>query len=443
MASTKPLIHAVAYLRRSTGKQEESLDVQRGIIEEFAEERGYCITHWYVDDSITGDSESRSQFQQMMSDAEHDDFEAVICRSLSRFSRFRPARAAKYWDQLDDCGVRLVTVEDGEVDVDDFSSFLKATIDQHADNKFLKDISKLTIGGQVKGVRDGFVAGQTTPFGFDKLVLDEHGEVRQRVKAGEKFHKPKTWHSVFVPSQDEEKIATVRELFNRYANSDIGLRGLADDLNQRGVKSPRGGKWHQGTIRDMLKNPVYVGDYRWNRRREGKYHSVGDGKAQGRHKREVRGDKARVIYNDSSQWIVKENAHDGIIDRGEFDSVQAKLAKKKQRSGTWTKNNRGRYLLSGLVCCAHCSAKMHGTRVTRKKSGKVYEYVRYICSTYVCKGASQCGHYHVQADRIHKVVSQKLEAACMESRNRKRLREILTEKAEQRGTGFEPATSRL
>ena len=426
------LVPAVGYVRRSTNKQEESLDVQRGLIEDFAAREGFRIIRWYVDDAVTGDSEARSQFQQMLVDAADGSFRAVLCRSLSRFSRFRPSRAAKYWDMLDAAGVRLVTVEDGEVDVDDFASFLKAAVDQHADHKFLEDISKLTIGGQVKSVLDGYVAGQPIPFGLDKLILDEQSQPRQRVKAGDRFCKPKTWRSIFVPSANTEHVATVRWIFETYANTDTGLRGIADNLNRRNIESPRGGTWHQGTIRDMLRNQSYIGNYCWNRRREGKYHHVDDGKATKRHRREISGDKATVVYNDPSAWIVRENSHEGIISQELFESVQAKLNRKALRHGTWTRRNDGMYLLSGLVTCGHCGGKMHGTRFTRRKNGKVYEYARYICSTYVCKGASQCGHHHIMAEEIHRVVCRKLQEALDLASNRDRLREAIEREARRR-----------
>ena len=43
---------------------------------------------------------------------------------------------------------------------------------------------------------------------------------------------------IFVPSDDPEKIETLRWLFRTYAHTDTGLRALADELNRRGIAGP-------------------------------------------------------------------------------------------------------------------------------------------------------------------------------------------------------------
>jgi DNA invertase Pin-like site-specific DNA recombinase len=83
-------IDAVGYLRRSTDKQEPSLEDQRFWIEQWAEANGYNIIRWYVDDAISGhDTRKRAEFLRMVRDAtEKGDFRAIICRDRKRFGRF-------------------------------------------------------------------------------------------------------------------------------------------------------------------------------------------------------------------------------------------------------------------------------------------------------------------------------------------------------------------
>ena len=80
---------AVGYLRRSTTKQEQSLDGQRHAIEAFASRQDLRILRWYVDDGISGSTgEARPEFLRMVSDAqEMGDFQAVVAYDLSRFGR--------------------------------------------------------------------------------------------------------------------------------------------------------------------------------------------------------------------------------------------------------------------------------------------------------------------------------------------------------------------
>jgi hypothetical protein len=39
----------------------------------------------------------------------------------------------------------------------------------------------------------------------------------------------------------------------------MGLRKIAWELNKKGVPTTRGGKWYVGTIKYILKNPLYKG----------------------------------------------------------------------------------------------------------------------------------------------------------------------------------------
>ena len=69
-STTKRLIPAVGYLRRSTAKQEMSLKDQRAQIEAYAAKHGYRIVKWYVDDAVSGDdTENRAGFLAMHAEA--------------------------------------------------------------------------------------------------------------------------------------------------------------------------------------------------------------------------------------------------------------------------------------------------------------------------------------------------------------------------------------
>ena len=72
-------IPAVAYLRRSTDRQEQSLGDQRKEVTAFAERHGYRIVGEYIDDAISGTSaKGRPGFQRMIEDAKRGEFRAVI-----------------------------------------------------------------------------------------------------------------------------------------------------------------------------------------------------------------------------------------------------------------------------------------------------------------------------------------------------------------------------
>jgi len=51
---------------------------------------------------------------------------------------------------------------------------------------------------------------------------------------------PKGWTVKIEPSEDGEKVATVKWIMDTFANGDCSIRWIAKDLNQRGVAAPRG-----------------------------------------------------------------------------------------------------------------------------------------------------------------------------------------------------------
>ena len=57
---------------------------------------------------------------------------------------------------------------------------------------------------------------------------------------------------------DDEQAETIREIY-RLRRKRKGLREIARELNERGVPTARGGKWYAGTVRYILKNPLYKG----------------------------------------------------------------------------------------------------------------------------------------------------------------------------------------
>ena len=55
------------YLRRSTDRQEQSIDDQRKAVQRYAEENGYLVVGEFVDDAISGAiTEARASFLRMI-----------------------------------------------------------------------------------------------------------------------------------------------------------------------------------------------------------------------------------------------------------------------------------------------------------------------------------------------------------------------------------------
>ena len=53
----------------------------------------------------------------------------------------------------------------------------------------------------------------------------------------------------------------MRKIFSLCSQDGMGIRRIAQRLNQDGYRTRRGRNWSMVTIRDLLRNPVYIGRY--------------------------------------------------------------------------------------------------------------------------------------------------------------------------------------
>ncbi|HUE86480.1 MAG TPA: recombinase family protein [Vicinamibacterales bacterium] len=144
---------------------------------------------------------------------------------------------------------------------------------------------------------------------------------------------------------DESEVATVRRMYSLYLSGQ-SIRSIAHLLTQERVG---GAAWSTTTIQSILTSQTYVGTFRWNTARRGKYHSVAGGEVA------KQGQRGATTPGD---WIVIEDNHPAIIDRQTFDKVQAALAERKRM--TTSHKGGGGFMLTGLCRCGKCGGAMVG-----------------------------------------------------------------------------------
>lgn len=233
------LIPAVAYIRCSSDQQvDASIPAQRSSIEKWAKEHGYQIIRWYVDEAVSGWKEARDGFQQLITDLDRGDFEAVLCWDQNRFSRFPVLEANHYWYLLDRSGVHLATCNQGRVDWHSIAGWLTASIKQHSDSQHRFQLSADIKRGKRAVAERGIWQGRI-PYGY------------VRSKGGK------------LAIGDATEVATVQRIFNEYTRG-ASLRSIAHTLNADGIEAGDGRGWAAGSVRSKLTNPAYVGTFKWN-----------------------------------------------------------------------------------------------------------------------------------------------------------------------------------
>jgi DNA invertase Pin-like site-specific DNA recombinase len=391
------LVPAVGYLRASTDKQETSITDQQKHVQRYAEDKGYKLLRWYTDDGISGDdTERRVGFRRMMADATNGaDFKAIICWDQSRFGRFSPQEASYWTFPLTKVGVQLVTVDKGPINWDEFIGWLTYSVEQHGHEQYLANLSNNVTRGHTEAANAGSWLG-SPPYGYriegerkkKLLVLGEPGHVR-----------------------------VVQRIFRELVEERRSMGNIAERLNADGVVSPGAakgiaarlnptkealclrGRWHYDTVRVIVENPAYCGDYAGGRFSYGKRHHIGANGSVAKGKR--RGPKPEA------EWIVRRDHHEPIVDRETWDKAQAILAKGK--SGHPRKPpEENQYLFAGLLRCGKCGCPMWGTDPKSKtyecglfhQTRKGREYKGKDCG---CEGTT------VREDAILRSVAEHLE----------------------------------
>jgi len=378
-----------------------------------------------VDDAISGTSTiGRRAFQQMIADAQktNSQFDKIVVYDVKRFGRIDNDEAGYYRHILRTNGVEVIYVSEnfnGDVTDD-----LLRPVKQWQARQESKDLSKVTIRGLLSKVEGGWWMGGTPPYGYDlryenaegkflfiirfmpdgsKQLLDEQGNVTRTLTRGESLNISKRDQAKLVFS-DDQRVKTLRQLFQMYAEQGNGYKSLAATLNQQGIPTARGpqwahiykGKWTDTTIRAILVNPIYAGDMVWNRRTDARFHRISHGRAVDREN--VHG--ARLVPNDQSDWIVIRDAHPALINRRLFEQARQRLEnhpkaieqKQHTHGRTWN-GQRSRFILSGLLRCSLCGNRYQG--VTREKGKKRLDGTKvktyyYGCGGYITKGTTIC-----------------------------------------------------
>jgi DNA invertase Pin-like site-specific DNA recombinase len=376
----------------STDKQEQSIDRQRSQVLPYAEKHGYAIVKEYVDEGIPGDGiKTRPAFQRLLADASAGRFKAILCDDQDRFGRFDSIDYGYVVKPLRDRGVWLDTVAQGRMDWDSFENRMVSGIRQESRAQESAANSRRTLSAMLLKARDGKYQGGKVSYGY-RLEPDP-----TRGKNGKRL----------VP--DGHKAEVVRFIFQRYADG-ATLGQIVRELFERGVQSPSGNpRWDRPPLWYMLRKRIYVGDATWGVNVRGKYHrSCGNGQMAAT----PRAVKDVTVRLPASDWIVKENGHEPLVDRELFARVQARLAGNRKRSTPHV--GGGEFVLTRLLTCGHCGAYMLGTT----RSGRRV----YSCGNYIRYGVARCNINTVRETVLVQLLISKIQQLFLDPDNLQKLR---------------------
>lgn len=225
---------AVIYARYSSERQnEQSIEGQLRVINQFAEKEGYTIIDTYIDRAMTGRNDDRPSFQKMISDSFNKAFQYVLVYKLDRFSRNR-YDSAVYKKKLRDNGVKVVSATENISDSPE-GIILESILEGYSEY-YSKELAQKIVRGNYESRAKGKFTGGPIIYGY-------------RINEDKRY----------VINEDEAEI--VKWIFSSIINHKQ-IKDIVSSLNDRNILC-KGKKWKTNAVSRLLRNEKYTGIARY------------------------------------------------------------------------------------------------------------------------------------------------------------------------------------
>ncbi len=338
-------MECVLYPRVSTEMQVDgfSLDGQKNSLKRFADREEMTVVDIYEDAGKSGKSiEGRPAFKKMLSDIENGlQIDYILVYKLSRFGR-NAADILNSLEFIQSYGINLICIEEG-IDSSQASGKLLISVLSAVAEIERENIIEQTMNGRKEKARQGGWNGGFAPYGY--YLKDKN---------------------LFI---QEEEAETIRIIYDKFANTEMGYGGVAQYLNLQGIKKiqRQNGKlneWSGSFVRQILDNPVYCGKIAFGRRA----------------KEKVKGTKNQYRQAWQEEYILADGQHEAIISVELWNKVREKRIETGIKQPSRIGKERS-HLLTGLLRCPACGGPMYTNKhAWTNKDGTYKEVYYYVCS---------------------------------------------------------------
>jgi len=179
----------------------------------------------------------------------------------------------------------------------------------------------------------------------------------------------------------EPEAEIVRRIFDACRHGDTCYT-IAVGLNDDGICTFAGNKWHPLTVKRMVTNPAYKGTTLF-----------------GRTKRiPLGGKRFRLEQRNPEDWIEIPGVTPAIVSEGMFEAAQTMLSQPRRNPGRTSR----RYLLTGHIEC-ECGAPVVGSCLNHS-----YRYYRCRSTWPTSTRPKTCDGTYIRADRLEEAVWNKI-----------------------------------
>ena len=300
-----------AYCRVSTSSDEQaaSLDTQKTHYEAYIKSNPeWEYAGLYYDEGISGTSQNgRNGLLALISDCERRKIDLVLTKSISRFAR-NTMDCIEITRKLLSLGVRILfekeNIDTGSMESELMLSILGSLAE--SESVSISENEKWSIRKRFEN--DTYIVS-VPPYGYK----NENGRM------------------VIVP----EQAAIVKEIFHDILSGKTSSQ-IADELNDRGIVSARGGRWRGERINELVANEKYVGN--------ALFQKTYTDSSFTRHRN----------HGACNQYLITEH-HEPIVTHEVFDRANA-IIKMRRKGNCDTKKYQNRYGFSGKIICGECGS---------------------------------------------------------------------------------------
>ncbi len=326
------------YVRVSTTEQAEegySIEEQEVKLRTYCSAMGYNVHKVYKDPGCSGSSLERPGVQELIGDIVTGAIDLVLVWKLDRISRSQKDMMTLLEDVFIANGCNFVSLIES---FDTSTSFGRAIVGILAAFAQLEreNIKERTAMGRHARAKKGYTIGSREPLGYkfahgrsSELVIDQYTETM------------------------------IKEVFDLFLDG-LSIKAISDHMTKKyGAKNQY--TWDNNTaVRRLLSNPLYAG---------------------------------KVRHCDE----VFDGNHKPIVSEEDFNTVAAALERNKQldkrdyafKAGNYTADN----LLTGLLFCGDCKARMYARKVSK------------ITKKYICHSVARTSKAMIKSDnctnRLH------------------------------------------
>lgn len=333
----KKQLRTAAYARVSIEKEMSivSLSAQIDYYTKYINKNpDWTLAGIYIDEAKTGTNDTRDNFTRLMEDCRAGKIDHIITKTVSRFAR-NTVLLLSSCRELKELGIDVYFEAQHIHSISEEGELMLSLMASLAQEEARSDSENM-----LWAVKKRFEAG-----------MPWSGKIYgYRLKNG-----------VFEIVPQEAEI--VRRIFQYYLDG-LGIRRISNILNSEGVPTRHDTSWHETTIRVIISNITYTGTLILQKTYRENYIT-----------------KKKLMNHGERDMFIVEEAHEPIIDKETFDSVQSILKEKAERK-EGTKKARYDYPFSKKIVCENCGSHFQ-RRTLRNK-------IAWICYTYNRYGKSTC-----------------------------------------------------